>query len=82
MGCTDVDTLHATLRALEHRGPDASGMVVVDRGPNSQTALVHTRLSIIDLDARANQPMEYKGRTLVFNGEIYNYREVRARLKA
>ena len=82
MGRTNLDTLHATLQALEHRGPDASGMAVMERGPDFQTALLHTRLSILDLDTRANQPMEYQGRTLVFNGEIYNYREVRARLKA
>lgn len=80
-GRTDLETLHRTLRVLAHRGPDSSGMAVVERGPDHQTALLHTRLSIIDLDPRANQPMEYRGRTLVFNGEIYNYREVRSRLE-
>ena len=63
---------------IAHRGPDAEGVYVDD-----QVALGHRRLSIIDLSAEANQPMwDYSGRyALVFNGEIYNYKEVRALLK-
>jgi asparagine synthase (glutamine-hydrolysing) len=80
-GRTDLETLHQTLSALRHRGPDSSGLAVVEEGLDSQTALLHSRLSIIDLDPRSNQPMEYCGRTLVFNGEIYNYRELRSRLQ-
>lgn len=62
---------------LRHRGPDAGGTYV---GPN--VALGHRRLSIIDLSAAANQPMfSHSGRHVaVFNGEIYNYREVAAEL--
>ena len=44
-------------------------------------ALVHRRLSIIDLDDRSNQPFSYKDTVLVFNGEIYNYLEIREQLK-
>ncbi|MBO7433098.1 MAG: asparagine synthase (glutamine-hydrolyzing) [Salinivirgaceae bacterium] len=62
---------------LRHRGPDADGTYV---GPN--VALGHRRLSIIDLSDKANQPMmSHSGRFVtVFNGEIYNYREVAAEL--
>ena len=62
---------------LRHRGPDAGGTYV---GPN--VALGHRRLSIIDLSTAANQPMfSHSGRFVaVFNGEIYNYREVAAEL--
>ncbi|MBQ4230125.1 MAG: asparagine synthetase B, partial [Salinivirgaceae bacterium] len=62
---------------LRHRGPDAGGTYV---GPN--VALGHRRLSIIDLSTAANQPMfSHSGRHVaVFNGEIYNYREVAAEL--
>lgn len=60
---------------LQHRGPDAQKHVI-----ESPVALGHTRLSIIDLEERAHQPMtDLSGRyTIVFNGEIYNFRELRA----
>ena len=59
---------------LAHRGPDADGTFT-----NEYLALGHRRLSIIDLDNRSNQPMtDATGRyTLVFNGEIYNHRQIR-----
>ncbi len=63
--------------ALAHRGPDAQGLWQ-DKG----IALAHRRLSIIDLDAASNQPFRSAdGRyTLVYNGEIYNYRALRSAL--
>ena len=63
--------------ALRHRGPDACGTYCQDN-----VALGHTRLSIVDLKA-GDQPMRSDdGRyTLVYNGEIYNYRELRQELK-
>jgi asparagine synthase (glutamine-hydrolysing) len=63
--------------ALKHRGPDAFGYYNDDH-----ISLGHSRLSIIDLDARANQPMtDPSGQyTLVFNGEIYNFKELRSQL--
>ncbi len=62
---------------IAHRGPDAEGIYVDDH-----IALGHRRLSIIDLQEIANQPMwDYSGRyVIVFNGEIYNYQEIKARL--
>ena len=70
--------LSAMTGALAHRGPDGEGLVI--DGP---AALGHRRLSIIDL-AAGSQPMEdAEGRAMVtFNGEIYNYRELKARYAA
>src|SRR5947209_2405562 len=64
--------------ALRHRGPDDQGIVV--DGP---CGLVHNRLAIIDLSPRGHQPMpSASGRYwLTFNGEIYNYRELRQELR-
>ena len=63
---------------LEHRGPDGHAWRTVEtaRGPFS---LLHTRLAIVDLSARGNQPMcgEDDRLTMVFNGEIYNHLELR-----
>jgi asparagine synthase (glutamine-hydrolysing) len=69
------------LDALRRRGPDASGSHALD---SMSTTLGHVRLSIIDLDPRSNQPFVSScGRyALTFNGEIYNYIELRARLEA
>ena len=70
------DVLDAMLRALEHRGPDDTGRFAV-----GEAALGMTRLSIIDL-VTGRQPMtsEDGTATLVFNGEIYNFRELRDEL--
>jgi asparagine synthase (glutamine-hydrolysing) len=61
---------------VQHRGPDGSG-VFIDRN----VGLGHRRLSIIDLSACGNQPMFYESLSIVFNGEIYNYIELREELK-
>ena len=65
--------------------------IMRNRGPNSQNFLkatvnedflyfLHSRLSIIDLDNRSNQPMKKGNLTIIFNGEIYNYLEVKKKL--
>src|SRR5690242_15998999 len=66
---------------LHHRGPDGTGQW---RSADKRIALGHRRLSIIDLSAAANQPMEDDASRLqiVLNGEIYNYRELRQTLLA
>jgi asparagine synthase (glutamine-hydrolysing) len=72
--------------ALAHRGPDDSGTQVVETSPdgNRQVGFAHTRLSIIDLSPLGHQPMQdpASGNWIVFNGEIYNFRELRAQLEA
>lgn len=66
--------------ALHHRGPDDRGIFCK---PEHNIAIGHTRLSIIDLSTSAHQPMtDASGRyVLVFNGEIYNYKELKAELE-
>ena len=75
----DVAAVARMTRAMESRGPDSDG--VVAHGP---IALGHRRLSIIDLSARGAQPMVDSdlGLTLVFNGCIYNYQDLRKQLQA
>ncbi len=65
-------TLESLRTALAHRGPDGSGSIVI-----GQTALVHTRLAIIDL-AGGDQPLFAGPASLIANGEIYNNPELRA----
>jgi asparagine synthase (glutamine-hydrolysing) len=71
------------LDIVSHRGPDGEGWKIFEtaRGP---LALGHRRLAIIDLTESAHQPMPYDGDRywLVFNGEIYNYIELRHELEA
>lgn len=77
----DID-IGESLARIAHRGPDGRG-VFCAKQESYQLYLGHTRLAIIDLEERAAQPMSFKGRyTLVFNGEIYNYRELREELRA
>lgn len=73
------DLVAAMTRAVAHRGPDAEGLWVEGR-----IGFGHQRLSIIDLSEAAEQPMvSDDGRVrIVFNGEIYNFREVRRRLES
>lgn len=68
------DLFDAALNTIKHRGPDNISKLM-----EQNIALGHTRLSIIDLDERSNQPMtDLSGRfTIIFNGEIYNYQELR-----
>jgi asparagine synthase (glutamine-hydrolysing) len=70
--------LRASLALLEHRGPDTHGVHVAPG-----VAFAHARLSLLDPDSRSNQPFwDPSGRyALVYNGEIYNFRELRAGLE-
>jgi asparagine synthase (glutamine-hydrolysing) len=80
------DVLTAAQRSLAHRGPDDAGTVEIDcAGDESlRVGFVHTRLSIIDLSPLGHQPMQdpATGNWIVFNGEIYNYRDLRRELEA
>jgi asparagine synthase (glutamine-hydrolysing) len=64
---------------IVHRGPDDEGFFSYQRGQVS-VQLAHRRLSIIDLTAGGHQPLTVDGLTLCYNGELYNYRALRAEL--
>lgn len=76
----EPDLLHNTLELMKKRGPDCQKCAFFLEN-DTVIHLLHSRLSILDLDERANQPFTYDGCTLVFNGEIYNYIEVRQDLE-
>lgn len=64
------------LDAIAHRGPDARGIFF-----DGATCLGHNRLSIIDLSDEANQPFHYGELLIIFNGEVYNYLEIKNELQ-
>ena len=68
----NIDKLKEASLKMKHRGPDNSGYFF-----NEKVFLAHNRLAIIDLDEKANQPFVYEDLILVFNGEIYNFKDLR-----
>jgi asparagine synthase (glutamine-hydrolysing) len=78
----DERLLAAALRALWHRGPDDRGTFRAEAGDH-RVGLAHTRLSILDLSPLGHQPMHTPdGRfSIVYNGEVYNFQELRAELE-
>ena len=70
----NINNLESIKSVLNHRGPDASDYFL-----QKNIFLLHNRLSIIDLDKRSNQPLfnNQKNLCIVFNGEIYNYLELK-----
>ncbi len=73
----DFKYIEPAREKLTHRGPDDFGLFVDKKAP---VAFGHRRLSIIDID-KGKQPLTRQGATVVFNGEIYNYIELRRELK-
>ena len=78
---TSAEVLSAMTNALRHRGPDGNGQHMV-RHDQYQLGLCHTRLSILDLSENGQQPMFFEHLVIIFNGEVYNFKEVRERLSA
>ena len=74
----DEDTLARMTAMLAHRGPEGQGVDVFEAG-RMRVGLGHTRLKIIDLSEAAAQPMANEDGSVqvTFNGEIYNFRELR-----
>ena len=70
------DDLSKMVQAIKHRGPDDQGFLVKDN-----VGLGHARLSIIDLSPAGHQPMTRGNLSLVFNGEIYNFKVLRKELE-
>jgi asparagine synthase (glutamine-hydrolysing) len=75
------ETVQSCLKLMGRRGPDASGVRRFTAPSGRQVLLLHTRLSIIDLDPRSNQPFNVGRRWMVLNGELYNYVELGKRLR-
>ena len=77
IGVKDIDTINRMLDALPHRGPNDRGLHT-----NGNTVFGHTRLSIVDV-AHGHQPIIANGgrQGIICNGEIYNFNEIRERLK-
>ncbi|MBI1781128.1 MAG: asparagine synthase (glutamine-hydrolyzing) [Sphingobacteriales bacterium] len=73
------NTLQSMTNAIAHRGPDGEGYWINEA---AKVGFGHRRLSIIDLSDAAAQPMHYLDRyTIIYNGELYNYIEIRATLQ-
>lgn len=86
IGSVDSSILDAVIKinnSLAHRGPDAEGIYSDRLDTSSGVILAHRRLSIIDLSDVSNQPFidRDRGLSLVFNGEIYNYLELKKQLE-
>ena len=71
----DKSKIQKMMTLTENRGPDAKGIF-----ESENMTLGHNRLSIIDLSTAANQPLTDDNLTIIFNGEIYNYKSLREKL--
>jgi asparagine synthase (glutamine-hydrolysing) len=69
------DSILNKINKIKFRGPDNTGYTKIGK-----ISVAHLRLSIIDLDKRSNQPFYYDGLYLTYNGEVYNYKEIRSEL--
>src|SRR5688572_30526423 len=85
VGDRNGEALQRMADAIAHRGPDSTGLWTGTPGAEDGFGcmFVHRRLSILDLSTAADQPMRdpTTGQVIIFNGEIYNYRELRAELQ-
>jgi asparagine synthase (glutamine-hydrolysing) len=70
LNCHDYENIF--FDSMRHRGPDYEESINID-----SWSLLHQRLSIIDVSKTGNQPMSKGGNIIVFNGELYNYIELR-----
>lgn len=76
---SDKTILEKMNASIPHRGPDGYDSVLFS-GETYTAGFAHRRLAIIDLTTGGNQPMRYKSYTIIFNGEIYNFQEIREEL--
>ncbi len=77
---SNLDTLKNMTDILHHRGPDDSGYLF-DSCQNAEVGLGHRRLSILDLTSHGHQPMGFENIDIVYNGEVYNFVEIRQELE-
>lgn len=79
-GQSNKENLQKMTDVLFHRGPDDGGYFF-ECYEQSQVGLGHRRLSILDLSNHGHQPMVFEQLTMVYNGEVYNFKEIRTELK-
>jgi len=72
----DINSFEISLNKMKYRGPDNTNII-----KKKNILLGHNRLKILDLSEKSNQPFEYKNFSLIFNGCIYNFKELRNELK-
>ncbi len=77
---SDKKTLEKMTDVLHHRGPDDSGYSFIEIN-NATVGLGHRRLSILDLSRHGHQPMAFEEYEIVYNGEVYNFKEIRVELE-
>jgi asparagine synthase (glutamine-hydrolysing) len=77
--CPEPRVFERGLNAIAHRGPDGFGVWQSD---DNLITLGHRRLAILDLSEKGKQPMHFRNYAITFNGEIYNFLEIRKELKA
>lgn len=77
---SNLETLKTMTDVLFHRGPDDGGYFF-EGFDQSQVGLGHRRLSILDLSNHGHQPMSFNHLTMVYNGEVYNFKEIRVELE-
>ena len=77
---TTSEILQTMTDTLHHRGPDDSGYTFVEN-ENYHLGLGHRRLSILDLSSHGHQPMTYEHLSIVYNGEVYNFQEIKKELE-
>lgn len=75
------DIFSSAVDTLAHRGPDDKG-IWIERKNNKTVAIGHRRLSILDLSTKGHQPMEFDGLIITYNGEVYNFKEIRKELES
>ena len=71
------EEVKSKLESIQFRGPDYTGIQKV-----GDLIFGHLRLSILDLDVRSHQPMQFEELTIVFNGEIYNFQDIKGELES
>ena len=77
----DEETARRCMALMRRRGPDHAGWRQWQRPDGTWVAFLHSRLSIIDLDERSTQPFGHGAKWISYNGELYNYVELRAELE-
>lgn len=82
IGASELDqqNIDSCIKLMRRRGPDYANFFQHSFTPYRHVYMLHSRLSIIDLDERANQPFRIGSKVLIYNGELYNYLELKQEL--